>query len=156
MLSFNYQINIIMKKAIQFLFAGVFILTLASCNNSKAVAYQKDNGSGGYTEEKVNNDTYIISFDGNEHNKKDRNFDSALLRAAEIGERNNFDYFAVLSTVNDKVLEKSNSYTKLDNNDTWLKVQFFKNNKPMKYQTVYEPKVVINDLHKKYKIKSKK
>ncbi len=156
MLSFNYQINIIMKKAIQFLFAGVFILTLASCNNSKAVAYQKDNGSGGYTEEKVNNDTYIISFDGNEHNKKDRNFDYALLRAAEIGERNNFDYFAVLSTVNDKVLEKSNSYTKLDNNDTWLKVQFFKNNKPMKYQTVYEPKVVINDLHKKYKIKSKK
>ncbi len=145
-----------MKKAIQFLFAGVFILTLASCNNSKAVAYQKDNGSGGYTEEKVNNDTYIISFDGNEHNKKDRNFDYALLRAAEIGERNNFDYFAVLSTVNDKVLEKSNSYTKLDNNDTWLKVQFFKNNKPMKYQTVYEPKVVINDLHKKYKIKSKK
>ena len=156
MLSFNYQINIIMKKAIQFLFAGVFILTLASCNNSKAVAYQKDNGSGGYTEEKVNNDTYIISFDGNEHNKKDRNFDYALLRAAEIGERNNFDYFAILSTVNDKVLEKSNSYTKLDNNDTWLKVQFFKNNKPMKYQTVYEPKVVINDLHKKYKIKSKK
>ena len=156
MLSFNYQINIIMKKAIQFLFAGVFILTLASCNNSKAVAYQKDNGSGGYTEEKINNDTYIISFDGNEHNKKDRNFDYALLRAAEIGERNNFDYFAVLSTVNDKVLEKSNSYTKLDNNDTWLKVQFFKNNKPMKYQTVYEPKVVINDLHKKYKIKSKK
>ena len=145
-----------MKKAIQFLFAGVFILTLASCNNSKAVAYQKDNGSGGYTEEKVNNDTYIISFDGNEHNKKDRNFDYALLRAAEIGERNNFDYFAVLSTVNDKVLEKSNSYTTLDNNDTWLKVQFFKNNKPMKYQTVYEPKVVINDLHKKYKIKSKK
>ena len=145
-----------MKKAIQFLFAGVFILTLASCNNSKAVAYQKDNGSGGYTEEKVNNDTYIISFDGNEHNKKDRNFDYALLRAAEIEERNNFDYFAVLSTVNDKVLEKSNSYTKLDNNDTWLKVQFFKNNKPMKYQTVYEPKVVINDLHKKYKIKSKK
>lgn len=145
-----------MKKAIQFLFAGVFILTLASCNNSKAVAYQKDNGSGGYTEEKINNDTYIISFDGNEHNKKDRNFDYALLRAAEIGERNNFDYFAVLSTVNDKVLEKSNSYTKLDNNDTWLKVQFFKNNKPMKYQTVYEPKVVINDLHKKYKIKSKK
>ena len=131
-------------------------MTLASCNNSKAVAYQKDNGSGGYTEEKVNNDTYIISFDGNEHNKKDRNFDYALLRAAEIGERNNFDYFAVLSTVNDKVLEKSNSYTKLDNNDTWLKVQFFKNNKPMKYQTVYEPKVVINDLHKKYKIKSKK
>ena len=120
------------------------------------MAYQKDNGSGGYTEEKVNNDTYIISFDGNEHNKKDRNFDYALLRAAEIGERNNFDYFAVLSTVNDKVLEKSNSYTKLDNNDTWLKVQFFKNNKPMKYQTVYEPKVVINDLHKKYKIKSKK
>ena len=145
-----------MKKAIQFLFAGVFILTLASCNNSNAVAYQKDNGSGGYTEEKVNNDTYIISFDGNEHNKKDRNFDYALLRAAEIGERNNFDYFAILSTVNDKVLEKSNSYTKLDNNDTWLKVQFFKNNKPMKYQTVYEPKVVINDLHKKYKIKSKK
>ena len=145
-----------MKKAIQFLFAGVFILTLASCNNSKAVAYQKDNGSGGYTEEKINNDTYIISFDGNEHNKKDRNFDYALLRAAEIGERNNFDYFAILSTVNDKVLEKSNSYTKLDNNDTWLKVQFFKNNKPMKYQTVYEPKVVINDLHKKYKIKSKK
>ena len=42
-----------MKKAIQFLFAGVFILTLASCNNSKAVAYQKDNGSGGYTEEKI-------------------------------------------------------------------------------------------------------
>ena len=156
MLSFNYQINIIMKKVIQFLFAGVLVLTLASCNNSKAVAYQKDNGSGGYTEEKVNNDTYIISFDGNEHNKKDRNFDYALLRAAEIGERNNFDYFAILSTVNDKVLEKSNSYTKLDNNDTWLKVQFFKNNKPMKYQTVYEPKVVINDLHKKYKIKSKK
>ena len=153
MLSFNYQINIIMKKAIQFLFAGVFILTLASCNNSNAVAYQKDNGSGGYTEEKVNNDTYIISFDGNEHNKKDRNFDYALLRAAEIGERNNFDYFAVLSTVNDKVLEKSNSYTKLDSNDTWLKVQYFKNSKPIKFQTVYEPAVVIKDLHKKYKIK---
>lgn len=142
-----------MNKAFQFLVAGVFVLTLASCNNSKAVAYQKDNGTGGYTEEKVNNDTYIITFDGNEFNKKNKTFDYALLRAAEIGERNNFDYFAVLSTVNDKVLEKSNSYTKLDNNDTWLKVQYFRNNKPLKYQTVYEPNVVIKDLRKKYKLK---
>lgn len=142
-----------MNKAFQFLVAGVFVLTLASCNNSKAVAYQKDNGTGGYTEEKVNNDTYIITFDGNEFNKKNKTFDYALLRAAEIGERNNFDYFAILSTVNDKVLEKSNSYTKLDNNDTWLKVQYFRNNKPLKYQTVYEPNVVIKDLRKKYKLK---
>ncbi|MDM1071783.1 hypothetical protein HX001_04655 [Empedobacter brevis] len=142
-----------MKKAIQFLFVGVFVLTLASCHNSKAVAYQKDNGSGGYTEEKVKNDIYIVSFDGNEYNKKNKNFDYALLRAAEIGQRNNFDYFTILSTVNDKVLEKSNSYTKLDNNDTWLKVQYFKNNKPLKYQTVYEPGIVIKDLRKKYKIK---
>lgn len=142
-----------MNKAFQFLVAGVFVLTLASCNNSKAVVYQKDNGTGGYTEEKVNNDTYIITFDGNEFNKKNKTFDYALLRAAEIGERNNFDYFAVLSTVNDKVLEKSNSYTKLDNNDTWLKVQYFRNNKPLKYQTVYEPNVVIKDLRKKYKLK---
>ncbi len=144
-----------MKKGIQILFATALVFVLASCNNSKAVAYQKDNGSGGYTEEKVKDDTYVISFDGNEHNKKDRTFDYALLRAAEVGERNNFDYFAILSTVNDKILEKSNSTTKLDNNDTWLKVQYFKNHKPTKYQTVYEPKVVINDLHKKYKIKHK-
>ncbi|MDH1883741.1 MULTISPECIES: CC0125/CC1285 family lipoprotein [Empedobacter] len=142
-----------MKKLTQILCAGAFIFALASCHNSKAVAYQKDNGTGGYTEEKVNNDTYIVSFDGNEYNKKDKTFDYALLRAAEIGQRNNFDYFAILSTVNDKVLEKSNSYTKLDSNDTWLKVQYFKNSKPIKFQTVYEPAVVIKDLHKKYKIK---
>ncbi|MGV0921757.1 CC0125/CC1285 family lipoprotein [Empedobacter falsenii] len=142
-----------MKKLTQILCAVAFIFALASCHNSKAVAYQKDNGTGGYTEEKVNNDTYIVSFDGNEYNKKDKTFDYALLRAAEIGQRNNFDYFAILSTVNDKVLEKSNSYTKLDNNDTWLKVQYFKNSKPIKFQTVYEPAVVIKDLHKKYKIK---
>ncbi|MGL5236064.1 MAG: CC0125/CC1285 family lipoprotein [Empedobacter falsenii] len=142
-----------MKKLTQILCATAFIFALASCHNSKAVAYQKDNGTGGYTEEKVNNDTYIVSFDGNEYNKKDKTFDYALLRAAEIGQRNNFDYFAILSTVNDKVLEKSNSYTKLDNNDTWLKVQYFKNSKPIKFQTVYEPAVVIKDLHKKYKIK---
>ncbi|TGN22954.1 CC0125/CC1285 family lipoprotein [Empedobacter tilapiae] len=142
-----------MKKAIQILFAGVFVLILASCNNSKSIAYQKDNGSGGYREEKVNSNTYIVTFDGNEYNKKNKTFDYALLRAAEIGQRNNFDYFTVLSTVNDKILEKSNSYTKLDSNDTWLKVQYFKNNKPLKYQTVYEPNVVIKDLHKKYKMK---
>lgn len=142
-----------MKKLTQILCAGAFIFALASCLNSKAVAYQKDNGTGGYTEEKVNNDTYIVSFDGNEYNKKDKTFDYALLRAAEIGQRNNFDYFAILSTVNDKVLEKSNSYTKLDSNDTWLKVQYFKNSKPIKFQTVYEPAVVIKDLRKKYKIK---
>ncbi|MFV0140567.1 hypothetical protein OBJ95_05525 [Empedobacter falsenii] len=142
-----------MKRITQILCAGVFVLTLASCNNSKAVAYQKYNGTGGYTEERVNNDMYIVTFDGNEYNKKGRTFDYALLRAAEIGQRNNFDYFAVLSTVNEKVLEKSNSYTKLDTNDTWLKVQYFKNNKPLKYQTVYEPEVVIKELRKKYKMK---
>ncbi|WP_413533330.1 CC0125/CC1285 family lipoprotein [Empedobacter brevis] len=141
-----------MKKITQILCAVAFVFALASCQNSKAVSYQKDNGAGGYTEQKVNNNTYIISFDGNEHNKKNKTFDYALLRAAEIGQRNNFDYFAVLSTVNDKVLEKSNSYKKLDSNDTWLKVQYFKNNKPIKFQTVYEPDLVIKDLRKKYKI----
>ena len=143
-----------MKKALKLVFATAFLFVLASCNNSKAVTYQKDNGTGGYTEEKVNNDTYIVSFDGNEYNKKDKTYDYALLRAAELGQKNGFDYFAILSTVNDQVLEKSNSYTKLDNNDTWLKVQYFKKSRPIKYQTVYEPKVVINDLHKKYKIKN--
>jgi hypothetical protein len=142
-----------MKKAFKFLFATSFIFVLASCNNSKAVSYQKDNGAGGYSEEKVSSDTYNISFDGNQYNKKERSFDYALLRAAEVGERNNFDYFAILSTVNDKILEKSNSQTKIDNNDTFLKIKYFKNTKPVKYQTVYEPKVVIQDLHKKYKIK---
>ena len=76
------------------------------------------------------------------------------MRAAELGQKNGFDYFAILSTVNDKVLEKSNSYTKLDNNDTWLKIKYFKKDRPIKYQTVYEPSVVIKYLHKKYKIKN--
>ena len=143
-----------MKKGIQFLFAIAILVSVASCNNSKAVAYQKDNGSGGYTEEKVSNDTYTIGFDGNEYNKKDKTYDYALLRAAELGQKNGFDYFAILSTVNDKVLEKSNSYTKLDNNDTWLKIKYFKKDRPIKYQTVYEPSVVIKDLHKKYTIKN--
>lgn len=73
------------------IFPVVLVVLLASC----ATPYGPRSGVGGYTDEKVDEDTYIISFYGNGYASEERVWNFWIYRCAELTTLNGYDYFSL-------------------------------------------------------------
>lgn len=78
---------------------GFLAVFLAGC----ATTYQPNSFTGGYSETRLAENIFSVSFRGNGYTGRDRAVDFALLRSAEVVLENGFSHFAVIdgSTVTD-------------------------------------------------------
>lgn len=77
----------------------IFLLSLFIFTSCGALQYQpKDNfnGGGGYSEEKLTSNRYIVTFQGNGHNTPAQVYKYFLRRSAEIAKANSYEYFRVV------------------------------------------------------------
>lgn len=82
-----------MKKLLLF----VSVATLCACGTSDPYVGGEGAGLGSYTESRLTDDRYRVTFIGEPHATADQVKDLALLRAAEITLANNYDWFRVVN-----------------------------------------------------------
>lgn len=102
--------------------------------------YQANGVRGGYTEKKLNDNKFKISFYGNIYTRRYKANDFALLRSAEIADQNNFKFFKIDS--DSKIYGFSS---------TTYEITGY-NEKPSG-EMVYESKKVIEEMRKKHRLK---
>lgn len=71
---------------------SVFSLFLAGC----ATGYNPKGWNGGYSDMRLGNDTYKVSFHGNESTESETVYDYYLRRCADLTVEKGFDYFAFI------------------------------------------------------------
>ena len=67
-------------------------LTLAGC----ATGYQSRGFKGGFSETQLDENVFVVTFNGNGFTSLERASDFSLLRSAELALRNGYKYFAVI------------------------------------------------------------
>ena len=90
-----------MKKLI-YLF--VMVVLLSGC----ATGYQRQGFTGGYTDMKLQDDIFKVSFRGNAYCHQERAEDFVLLRSAEVALENGYKYFII---IDEKSRINTSSYT---------------------------------------------
>ena len=73
------------------IFLTIACLLLFGC----ASPYQRMSSDGGYYERKINENEYIVGYNGNSFTNYKDVADYAVLRAAEIGEKLGYKYFSI-------------------------------------------------------------
>ena len=81
------------KIGLPLLFCLVVCSTLPGC----ATAYQRQDLTGGYTNEQVDSITYRVRFKGNNYTSKRKVEDYLLYRCAELTARLGYEHFVVVS-----------------------------------------------------------
>lgn len=70
---------------------GVIVLTLLGC----AVKYVPIKATGGYLEEQITDDSYVVKFIGNQYNNMDQIRIYVAYRSAEIALENGYSHFLI-------------------------------------------------------------
>ena len=146
------------KLVISTLFLA-FVFT-TSCSSNKTV-YEKDSSStknnsttntsntskisSGFTDRKISNNEYEITYRGLKMNKK-KVYDMALLRAAEIGKEKGKENFVILSNTSESVKNSNLKY-----NLSTIKVAYY-DDVPAKYGTYYNSYNEYNRVSSKYNV----
>jgi len=86
---------------------SILCLLLAGC----ATSYQPKSYTGGYTDTKLDDDKYRVTFSGNQHTSADRVEEYALLRAAEITLEYGYSHFVTVNESGESVSRFSESRT---------------------------------------------
>jgi len=73
---------------------GLSVLLLTGC----ATSYQSQSFTGGYSETQIDENVFIVSFEGNGYTKRERASDLALLRSAELTLQSEFKYFVIIDS----------------------------------------------------------
>lgn len=84
-----------------------FLILLAGC----ATSYQPNGFSGGYSETRLREDIFEVSFRGNGYTSRERAADFTLLRSAELALENGFRYFVIVSSEKDSAVSSYTSPT---------------------------------------------
>lgn len=96
------------------------VILIAGC----ATGYKSVGFTGGYSDTKLQDDVYEVSFKGNGYTNKDRAKDFALLRASEVALNNGYKYFVVLEGENST---KTQMYTTPAQANTYGTVNMYGN-----------------------------
>ena len=86
---------------------SILCLLLAGC----ATSYQPKSYTGGYTDTKLDDDKYRVTFSGNQHTSADRVEEYALLRAAELTLEYGYSHFVTVNESGESVSRFSESRT---------------------------------------------
>ena len=122
------------------MFKKILLLTIFISSIGCSTPYQTYGGRGGYSEKKLSDNKFKISFSGNIYTRRYKANDFALLRSAEIADQNNFKFFKIDS--NSKIYGLSS---------TTYEITVY-NDKPSG-EMVYESKKVIEEMRKKHRLK---
>lgn len=159
-----------MKKIL----AGVCLgILLTGC----ATKFAPMGSEGGYEEQMVRENAYVVTFSGNAFTDKERTRDFAMYRAAQIGQRLKFTHFVVMgesdlsrtenvytgstSTTNTAVYGNSATSTTsslpgvipMYKPGTTISALYFEGVPEGRYLRVYEVDSVLKELGTKYKLK---
>lgn len=74
------------------------VMLLVGC----ATTYQPSSFSGGFSETRLDQNVFRVSFEGNGYTDAQRAEDFALLRSAELALKHGFTHFAIISARSDK------------------------------------------------------
>ena len=89
------------KTKRDYLLLGAAVLSLAACASSTPYAPASSNGYG-FTDQKIEDDRFRITFRGNSQTSRDAVETYLLLRSAELTLANGYDYFVVVEDETDK------------------------------------------------------
>lgn len=78
----------------------LLVLLLSSCSTS----YQSNGFSGGYSETRLSENKFIVSFRGNGYTSTERAVDYTFLRSAELATEHGFSNFVVVSSAQDSLV----------------------------------------------------
>jgi len=81
------------------------ILFISGC----ATSYKSNGFQGGYSESQYADDVYEVTFKGNSHTSADRAKDFAMLRSAELCQKNGYSYFVVIDKESSTSISASTS-----------------------------------------------
>ena len=84
-----------MKRVVLLLVCVLTVVVLAGC----ATPYQRDGGTGGYSEKRLLEYSFRVSFRGNAFTSRQRTSDFCFLRCAEVTLENGYDYFVLVGSV---------------------------------------------------------
>lgn len=76
----------------------LLIVVLFGVTLGCATGYHHDSFTGGYSETRLGEDIFQVTFRGNGYTRADKAADFSLLRSAEIALENGFRYFVVVET----------------------------------------------------------
>lgn len=80
-----------------------YFLLLTSC----ATPYGPRSTMGGYTEEQIDKDSYIVSFYGNGNSSEERVWNFWIYRCAELTKIKGYNYFTIIPIKNTSMLENN-------------------------------------------------
>ena len=127
------------------------LIILSACSTS----YQNNGWSGGYSETRLDDNVFKVSFRGNAYTGKERTEDFILLRSAELTLENGYAYFSVM---NEDFNVKKNIQTNPSTGDINIlskprasKTIVLFNEKP-KSKFSLNAKYIVKEVQKKYKI----
>ena len=89
------------------------IICLTIFVTSCATAYKKNGFTGGYTDMRLANDIFSVSFHGNGYTSEDKVNAYFLRRCAEVTESNGYDYFIFLdqrTSTSSQIIQTSEGY----------------------------------------------
>jgi|GEM_PF-1051339 len=72
------------------------LLCVAACMAACTTVYQPKGATGGYTDTRITDNTYIVEFSGNGNTSKDQVWNYWIYRCADLTQQKGFTYFTVL------------------------------------------------------------
>lgn len=143
-----------MVKNVFFLCFIVVIVT--GCAVTQSTRYQSLAFTGGYSDTRLGEDMFDVSFQSNSYTKADKANDFCLLRCAELSDQNGYPFFVVISnkerglTISTQGPFGVTSGT--DKPSSHNTIKLFKE-KPTNYALAYEAKYIISSIKAKYNLK---
>ena len=139
---------------------GIILLALFTCLlinlNGCAIGYHSlgflgtgyhpDNLAGGYSETKIDQNTYRISFKANPFTSFDTTANYTLYRCAEFTRQHGYDYFVVLD--NQESGQVSGAYITAMDPSFSKTIKVFHGKKPEGQLNAYDAKEVMSNLQK--------
>lgn len=134
----------------------IIIIGISGC----ASQYMSVRGSftGGYYEEKISNNMYMVGFSGNGYTSAERAYDMATMRAADLTNNNGYKYFVLIDdsgSMNEFVTSTGYAMVTSYKPNVKLLAVMFKN-KPNMFKNPYKADSVFYDYLVKYKMLNKK
>ncbi|HAS6480855.1 TPA: hypothetical protein GRR64_25395 [Vibrio parahaemolyticus] len=77
-----------------FLVGATILLSLGGC----ATAYQNQGFTGGYSETQLDENVFVVSFEGNGYTSKKRAAAFTMLRSAELTVSNGYEFFTIIDS----------------------------------------------------------
>ena len=99
-----------------------------------STSYQPRGFTGGYTDMKIQDDIFQVSFSGNGYTGRQKAQNFALLRSAEVTFENGYHYFVVLGG---ETMNEQSSFTTPVQSHTIGQVYGYRNSATFRSQTIY-------------------